>query len=135
MNRTRIHRATADRLIKELLARVNLVNDSVDYLHRVSEVWVFGSYLSKRTRLGDVDLWIKLDLAVDDEELKAYCTDLADMGFSWNRFDEAREILHVLRNKNSCLHIWVSPLWGEKELLKAAEFKQIFGKKPELSPG
>ncbi len=51
-----ISRKTAERLVKELLSRVGEINDSPDYLMRVSCVAVFGSYLREVEVLSDLDI-------------------------------------------------------------------------------
>lgn len=56
-----ITRKTADRKIAELLDRVREVNANDYYLYRVRKVVVFGSYLTQRSRINDID--VGLDLA------------------------------------------------------------------------
>lgn len=54
-----IKRETADKLLAELLQRVVDVNNG-DYAYRVARVIVFGSYLSDRPDLGDIDVGVEL---------------------------------------------------------------------------
>jgi len=54
-----LHRRTAERKLQELLARVDEVNGSDDFLYRVVRVGVFGSYLSGAERLNDLDIAIQ----------------------------------------------------------------------------
>jgi len=56
-----VKRGTAERRLAEFLSRVREVNAKSDYLYRVTEVVVFGSYLSGRSKVGDVDLAIRLE--------------------------------------------------------------------------
>jgi hypothetical protein len=52
-----IKRATADRIVRELVARATALNADDDYGFRVDALIVFGSYLDQtRDRLGDVDV-------------------------------------------------------------------------------
>ncbi len=51
-----INRAKADELIKELLARVEAVNADPELLETVTRVSAFGSYITDRPDLGDIDL-------------------------------------------------------------------------------
>ena len=56
-----ILRSTADRKIKEFLKRVKEVNKSNCYIYKVKKVVVFGSYLSGKEKLSDIDLGIYLE--------------------------------------------------------------------------
>lgn len=53
-----IRRKTADDLLAKLMERVRLVNADSSFLYTVTEVRVFGSYLSDAERLSDVDVAI-----------------------------------------------------------------------------
>jgi hypothetical protein len=55
-----ITRKTADRLVGEFLQRVEDVNACTVYAYRVARATVFGSYLSDRPDLGDIDLAVEL---------------------------------------------------------------------------
>jgi len=55
----RIPRPEAEKLVAGLLERVKLMNDRDELTHRVTEVRVFGSYLSDKADLGDVDLAVQ----------------------------------------------------------------------------
>jgi len=55
-----IHRATADRLLSELLQRIELLNSDNRFLARVAKAVVFGSYLGKDDRIGDVDVAVQV---------------------------------------------------------------------------
>jgi len=56
-----LSRTNADRLLKEFLIRVAIVNDDPSWLYRVGKVVVFGSYLNSQKSVGDIDLAIRLD--------------------------------------------------------------------------
>jgi hypothetical protein len=64
-----ITRQTADRLIAEFLDRVRQVNTG-DYAYRVKQVIVFGSYVSARPTLGDIDLSLVLEDRYQDREAR-----------------------------------------------------------------
>lgn len=51
-----IKRETADRLVRELLERVEGINKDQSYLHTVDYVGVFGSYLSDSATINDLAL-------------------------------------------------------------------------------
>ena len=55
----RINRAEADRLLAEFLLSVGEVNTHPDLLHWVTEVRVFGSYLTNSDDLGNIDIAIR----------------------------------------------------------------------------
>lgn len=61
-----ITRKTADRLLDNLIKRVRTVNSSPEYLIKVTEAVVFGSYLSTISRLNDVDVFVKLEWKESD---------------------------------------------------------------------
>jgi predicted nucleotidyltransferase len=55
-----ITRDTASKQLKQFLDRVVEVRDSKKYLYKVTHVIVFGSFLSKKQKLSDLDIWINL---------------------------------------------------------------------------
>ena len=55
----RLNRAKADKLLADFLRSVEEVNAHPDLLHWVTEVRVFGSYLTNSDDLGEIDLAIK----------------------------------------------------------------------------
>jgi len=54
-----ILRSTADRLLAELLLRIDRLNKSPDFLARFERAIVFGSYLGSAERLSDLDVAIQ----------------------------------------------------------------------------
>jgi predicted nucleotidyltransferase len=66
--RRAITRQTAERLIQEFLHRIREINACDDYVYRISRVIIFGSYLSDKSRLGDVDLSIVLEFRENDPD-------------------------------------------------------------------
>jgi len=65
---SRIKRRTADKIIEQLLDRVNQVNLDDRFLYSVTAVVAFGSYLSDSPDLGDIDLAIQLTPREPDPE-------------------------------------------------------------------
>jgi hypothetical protein len=55
-----IHRRTPDRLLREFMERVEGVREDSELMFVVGRVIVFGSYLTPKERLGDLDLAINL---------------------------------------------------------------------------
>ncbi len=64
----RIKRATAEALISGFMDRVRRVNEADGYCYRIGAVVLYGSALSDRQNLGDIDLAIYLTPRVDDSE-------------------------------------------------------------------
>jgi predicted nucleotidyltransferase len=55
-----IARKTADRKIAELIERAKIVNTSNEFLYKVKRIAVFGSYLTDKDRINDIDIDIIL---------------------------------------------------------------------------
>jgi predicted nucleotidyltransferase len=55
-----VSRATADRVLQEFLDRVKRVNEQSELAYSVESVVVFGSYLTDRTKLNDLDIGVEL---------------------------------------------------------------------------
>ena len=54
----RISRPKAERMVTDMLARAELINSDPDLVYSVHEIHAFGSYVTRATDLGDVDLII-----------------------------------------------------------------------------
>lgn len=64
-----IKRSTADRLLSQLLVRVDEVNNSDKFLYTVEKVIVLGSYLDEnRMFLSDIDIAVNLERKEQDPE-------------------------------------------------------------------
>lgn len=92
----RIKRATADRLISEVIRVATCVNTDRDYFFRVTKLLVFGSYLTDCPTLGDVDLAVELEPWVagsdrDSDAVLAYANQAEDAG---RRFSSMFERLY-----------------------------------------
>jgi hypothetical protein len=55
-----IYRTTADRLLSELLQRIDQLNSDDRFLGRVRKAVVFGSYLAGNDRIGDLDVAVEI---------------------------------------------------------------------------
>jgi hypothetical protein len=92
----RINRAKADKLLADFLRSVEEVNAHPDLLHWVTEVRVFGSYLTDSDDLGDIEIAIKKErrpvsgafgdacVAMAEQNGKIFSTD-HDMAFYLER--------------------------------------------------
>jgi predicted nucleotidyltransferase len=61
----------ADRKLAEFLDRVRALNASDYYLYRVRRVLVFGSYLTSKDRLNDVDVAVDVVHRLEGHEVRA----------------------------------------------------------------
>lgn len=59
-----LRRATAERKLREFIARVEQVNQSDEYAYRVTRVVLFGSCLTDAERVNDIDLAVELGATV-----------------------------------------------------------------------
>jgi predicted nucleotidyltransferase len=117
----RISRPEAETLVAGLLERVKLVNERDELTHRVTEVRVFGSYLSDKADLGDVDLAVQYTprRLTHIEEAKQRA---AQSGKSMSNFLQiitygTQEIRQILKNRSPYLSLHEH---GEPEQLGVA---------------
>ena len=61
-------RVTVDKAYKALMERVEEINSSDQFLHEVTKVTIFGSYLSNSEYLGDLDVVIEIAKKISDFE-------------------------------------------------------------------
>lgn len=59
-------RVTVDKAYKAFRERVDEINSSDLFLHEVTKVTIFGSYLSNSNYLGDLDLVVEIDRKISD---------------------------------------------------------------------
>ncbi|UPJ49346.1 hypothetical protein IVB30_41515 [Bradyrhizobium sp. 200] len=68
----RMSRAAAEALLEDVIARIARINSDGELLHYVTEVRVFGSYLTDSEDLGDLDVAIKMERRrIEGEWVKA----------------------------------------------------------------
>jgi hypothetical protein len=127
-----IKRATANRLVEGFLARVREINASDTYVYRVAKAVVFGSYLSDREDLGDVDIAVKLvptdadrDVHVHRRQLRisAACQQGRRFGNFLEELDWPREeVLRYLKNRSRAISIH----GADDRILSMTETRTIF---------
>lgn len=63
-----VSRKTADRILSEVVQRAKEINAAPypKYMHFVKKIAVFGSYLTDKEKLGDVDIAVLLDARSED---------------------------------------------------------------------
>ena len=65
-----ISRVTADKHLKQFMERVHNVNKDLRFLYKVNWVRVFGSYLSDKEMINDVDLALEIDWKKNHPKVK-----------------------------------------------------------------
>jgi hypothetical protein len=129
-----LYRSTADRLVEDLLKRIDALNKDVRFLAWVEKAVVFGSYLDDKDRLGDVDVAIHLVRREPDhdkhiEANSRRVSQEVQRGRSFSNFvDELywwnREAMLFLRNRKRglSLHEYESA----RRILEAKQHRVIF---------
>ena len=74
----RMNRAKAEALLKDMLARVAEINAKAELLHWITEIRIFGSYLTDTDDIGDLDVAIRLERHKVDGKWSKACNELAD---------------------------------------------------------
>jgi hypothetical protein len=74
-----VARSAADKALKELIMRAEEINSSNDYLRSITHIAVFGSYVSDKNLIGDLDIayatqkrWPAMDVSQFDRLIKAH---------------------------------------------------------------
>jgi predicted nucleotidyltransferase len=128
-----ITRAKADNLLQELLERVKEVNNHKEYLYKVESVKVFGSYLSDKEILGDLDVAIKVmpkakgDSFIEWNHARAALA--LNKGRRFNNYVQQldwarREVLIHLSTRKKGLSIHFE---GDDDVLDKVQFKEVYG--------
>ena len=127
-----ITRAKADSLLQELLQRVKEINNHKEYVYKVVTVKVFGSYLSDKELLGDLDVAIKLEPKAEGDlymELSEKRVELAfKKGRRFNNYVEQldwsrREVLMQLSTRKKGLSIHIE---GQDSILDRVQLKVVY---------
>jgi hypothetical protein len=79
-----ISRATGEKTLQGFMQRVHAVNADPDYLETITGVIVFGSFISPRPKLGDVDVGIRLERKPMDDGL------FMQLAEAWRKLAEER---------------------------------------------
>lgn len=117
-----LKRATADRLVAELLERVETINqdDLGEFPYTVQRVTLFGSYLSDRERINDVDVLVDLKRRFCDPELQQRYEEFATAEYGPERWSSlGHELmwpllrsLKFLKNRSTGLSIHLAESEG-----------------------
>lgn len=71
VSRASMRRETADATVEQLALRIQTINKTRTYAMRLSDVVLFGSYVSDAPKVGDVDVAVELAPRFEDEEQQA----------------------------------------------------------------
>jgi predicted nucleotidyltransferase len=132
----RIKRETATAALEEFMQRVQLVNSTHNYLYSVRRVAVFGSFLQRGDRLGDVDVAVDLRSRVEfDHEHKwveLFQKHARDSGRSFSRFEEEifrprQEVLLALKSRKRSISIQSWRSFLEMEKTKSFRYQVLMG--------
>ena len=135
-----ITRASAERVLRELLDRVLAVNDRSELAYRVESVVVFGSYLSKTERLNDLDIAVELKARRDDdasfESLRKASMEraLASGRRFRNVVEEVGwpqiEVLSILKNRSRTISLCE---WKSLFEMEDFQYGVVFGNKKRIT--
>lgn len=125
-----ISRKTAEKKVSELLERVQFVNNSYDFLYKVKRVAIFGSYLTDKEKINDIDIDIILqekyprDIQISKENdciRKAYEGGKDFNGFMHEMFYPRSLVTKFLKHRSRALSLH----YGD-EILKQTEYRIIY---------
>ena len=75
-HKRRYKRETADRVFREFLDRIEIVNTDDHYIWGIDKVVVFGSFLGASPTVGDIDIAINLIRKIDDNDARVQASRL-----------------------------------------------------------
>jgi predicted nucleotidyltransferase len=132
-SRGRLTRAKADGLVAQLLARVRAVNGDPKYAFKVDSVVLFGSYLSNRDRIGDVDVAIALRPRLRNKDAQEALEESARSRGTESRniverlFRPRREVRQALKARSSWLDVRDVSELDELLQTRRVDYKVIYG--------
>ncbi|MBO0759184.1 MAG: hypothetical protein J2P54_25365 [Bradyrhizobiaceae bacterium] len=74
----RIDRTTANKLVADLLDRVDGINADEGCLYRITEIRAFGSYITDSDDLGDIDLILRIESKFEGKAFSDACLKYAE---------------------------------------------------------
>jgi hypothetical protein len=137
----RIKRGTAATELTEFMKRVHAVNADSKYLYSIKRVTVFGSFLERAERLGDVDIAVDLESRVTMDKSRKWI-DLFRQhawrsGRSFSTFEEEidwprQEVVLLLKSRKRSISIqsWYS--FVEMEKAKNFRYEVLLGDANEV---
>lgn len=133
-----IRRATADRVLSAFMERVHEVNRNDYYLFKVTRVVLFGSYLSDKEMLGDVDVAIDIKRKQEDWEehqrlSRQRIAEAKDRGrvFEWWYAEDMwpeNETMLFLKSRSRALSLYTWEI--DREMIEATNHKTLYEETP-----
>lgn len=127
-----ISREKATQLLNELIERAKAINKREELAYYVKSIKVFGSYLSEKDTLGDLDVGVKLARKNNFKELKDKRIELARQSRrQFNNYSEVldwphREVMMLLKARKRGLSLHDV---DEDEVFEVTETKLVFRRK------
>jgi predicted nucleotidyltransferase len=132
-SRGRLTRVKADGLVGQLLARVRAVNDDPKYAFKIDSVVLFGSYLSDRDRIGDIDVAIALRPRLQKKDAQKALEEAARSRGPESRnlvehlFRPQREVRQAVKARSSWLDIRDVSELEDVLQRRRVDYKVIYG--------
>lgn len=124
----KMHRSTADRLLREVTDRIAEANGNEDYAYRITEAYVFGSYVnSDKDMLSDLDIAIRLEQKWPTQSAEYYskqCECPYSDTFLWLIWPR-EEVLRYIRNRSGYISIHILGNPEEDEIIFSDKVMQI----------
>ena len=127
-----VKRETAEKRLQEFMDRVEKVNNDKYFLYKVSKVVIFGSFLSNKDRINDIDIAVKLSPKISDPERRreieqqrikeAYKSGRTFNNFVDELFWPHNEVMHYLKARKRTISLHTT----DDEILDKCEVKVIF---------
>jgi hypothetical protein len=137
-----VARAAADKALMEMIARAEEVNASDDYLMSITHIAVFGSYVSEKDPIGDLDVayaahghWGDIDSTEFSRLLYAHYRRIKGGGGDFMKVMEFPSRQVDLKMKNRVRMISIEPWVGFMSLLKKQpefRYRVVFGDETKL---
>ena len=133
----RIERTKADKMLADLIERASAINARPDLAVGIGKIRVFGSYLTRKRDLGDIDLVVEYVRKAPGGEFVEWSLRRArESGRQFSNFGEEllfgeREVALLLRNRNAYLSLHTL---DEMKSIKARS-RVIFRAKPATIAG
>jgi len=125
-----ITRKTADRILEEFLDRVKNINSDSYFLYKVSKVDIFGSYLTDKEKISDIDISVEIQPKYNTEEQwekdearrqEAYDKEIKFPNFVEQLYWPMTEVLKKLKNHSRAIS-----LHNGDKIVDKVEHKTIF---------
>jgi L-rhamnose mutarotase len=125
-------RKTAERKLSEFVERVRSLNANDYYLYRVHTVRVFGSYLTQRDRINDIDVAVELTPRESNHDrwwaaCQARSREACEKGRRFSNMTEEmfwpqQEVLLYLKNRSRAISLHTT----DDRVLMQTEFQVVF---------